>query len=833
MRPLTFAFRTLFGTPFVTMVAILSLALGIGANTAIFSVFNQLLLRPIAAPDPQTLVNLAAPGPKPGSTSCGSAGDCTHVFSYPMFRDLERAQDAFTGIAAHMLFSANFSVRGETTNGQGLFVSGSYFPVLGLPPALGRLFTPADDRTIGEPRTAVLGHAFWQRQFGASAGAIGQTLVVNGQTMTIVGVAPPGFTGTTTLLGNHPQVFVPITLRRLLQPTFDGFENRRQYWAYLFARLKPGVTIEQARVSLNAKYRPIINDVEAPLQEGESEQTMARFRARTVLVEPGSHGQSNVRRDARAPLLTLLSLTAVVLLIACANVANLLLARAAGRTTDIVVRLAVGAGRRHLVGQLLLEACVLSVLGGLAGILVARSTVAVLSSMLPAVAADGLAFRLDATVLIFLTAVSVGTGLVFGLFPALHATRPDLAGALRGQSGQPSGPKAAARFRTALVTSQIALSTTLLIVAGLLTKSLLNVTRVNLGLNPEPLLTFSIAPRLNGYQPEETRLLIDRATDVLSAIPGVTGVTTAGVALIAGNNWGTGVNVQGFASGPDTDVGSRANHVGPAYFSTLAGRLLAGREFTRRDNLTAPKVAIVNEAFARKFHLGRDAVGKRIALDRTAELDIEIVGLAADMKYSDVKQDVPPVVYLPYHQDQLIGSATFYVRAAHDPASLAPAVRQVIAGLDRNLPVVRLRPMPLHIQDNVFADRIVSSLSAAFALLATLLAAVGLYGVLSYTVTQRTREFGLRMALGAAPAGVRRLVLRQVAWMAGIGAMVGLALAFGAGRLVASLLFQTDAYDAAIAAIALTALTSIAVAAGLVPAVRASRIDPMKALRYE
>jgi predicted permease len=834
MRQLKLVFRTLFKTPFVTIVAILSLALGIGANTAIFSLFHELILRPLPVPAPDQLVNLVSPGPKFGSTSCGQAGNCEQVFSYPMFRDLERAQEVFTGVAAHVLFGANFAHDGETINGQGLLVSGSYFPTLGLAPALGRLLAPADDNVLGEPHAAVLSHAYWRRRFATSPDILGQKLVINGQSMTIVGVAPRGFDGTTTTMGSRPLVFVPITMRRVMQPTFDGFDNRRNYWAYLFARLRPGVSIEQARSSMNAKYQPIIQQVEAPLEQNLSEQTMARFKARTLGIEPGSRGQSAVHREAWAPLTALLSLTAVVLLIACANVANLLLARAAGRTTEVAIRLAVGAGRRHLIGQLLLESCVLSVLGGIAGILVAYGTVSLLTSMMPGEGIQSFTFQLNSNVLVFMTAVSVGTGLVFGLYPAVHGTRPDLAVALRAQSGQPGGPRTAARFRAALVTTQIALSVTLLIVAGLLAKSLANVASVQLGLNPDHILMFSVSPRLNGYKPEDARRLLDQAREAIGALPGVTGVTTTSVALLAGNNWGTSVSVQGFDAGPDTDTGVSANYVGPNFFRTIEGRVLAGREFTPADTLDAPKVAIVNEAFARKFNLGKDAVGKRMATDRPAErLDIEIVGLVADMKYSEVKDTVPPQIYLPYWQDRFLGNANFYVRSSLDPASLVSAVRDVIGRLDRNLPVVRIRPMDIHIRENVFEDRIVSTLSAAFALLATLLASIGLYGVLSYAVSQRTREFGLRMALGAAPGRIRRQVLRQVLWMIGVGAVGGLAIALGTGQFLAALLFQTDAYDGRIVSASVAAISIIALGAGMLPALRASRIDPMKALRYE
>ncbi|HET6958261.1 MAG TPA: ABC transporter permease, partial [Vicinamibacterales bacterium] len=332
MPNIKFALRTLFKTPFVTIVAIVSLALGIGANAAIFSLFDQMLLRPLPVAQPVRLVNLKAPGPKPGSTSCGLAGGCDEVFSYPMFRDLEKAQTVFTGIAAHVAFGANIAAREQTSNNDGLLVSGSYFPVLGLQPAIGRLFSTDDDRTIGEPHAAVLSYAFWQARFGLDPSLIGQDINVNGQSVTVIGVAPRGFTGTT--LGNKPDLFVPITMRGVLQPGFvrannNGFENRRSYFAYLFARLKPGVTVTQAAAAMAVPYHTILNDVEAPLQKGMSPQTLSRFKAKPILVEPGPHGQSNVTSTARAPLVLLLGVTGFVLIIACANIANLLLARSA------------------------------------------------------------------------------------------------------------------------------------------------------------------------------------------------------------------------------------------------------------------------------------------------------------------------------------------------------------------------------------------------------------------------------------------------------------------------------------------------------------------------
>jgi predicted permease len=831
MINLKFALRTLFRTPVVTLIATLSLALGIGANAAIFSLFNQMLLRPLPVQEPDLLVNLAAPGPKPGSQSCNQAGDCEAVFSYPMFRDLQRVQTVFTGIAAHRMFGANLAARGQTLNGEGMLVSGSYFPILGLQPALGRLLNEQDDPAPGQSHVAVLSFAYWETRFGLDPGVLNQPLIVNGQAMTIVGVAPRGFVGTT--LGGTPKIFVPITMRGLMQPTFKGFDNRRSYWAYLFARLKPGTSIEQARAALNGQYHAIVKDVEAPLQKGMSEQTMARFKAKPILVEEGNRGQSSVSVEAKDPLMLLLGVTAFVLIIACANVANLLLARAAARGSEMAVRLSIGAGRGQLIAQLLTESCLLALFGGVAGLAVARWTLHLIGSLLPAQAAASLDFQLDTTVLIFAAALTLGTGLLFGLFPALHSTRHDLISSLKGQAGQPSGARSAARFRTALATSQIALSMALLIAAGLFIKSLINVSRVDLGIKVDNVITFGISPQLNGYPPERARQLFERVEDEMGALPGVIGVTGSMVPLLGGSNWGNDVAVEGYSAGPDTDMNSRYNEIAPGYFRTLGIPLLSGREFERSDGPGAPKVAIVNEAFAKKFNLGRNAVGKRIGNRGDNKLDTEIVGLVQNAKYSQVKQVVPPLFFRPYRQDDELGFLTFYIRTSLDPEQFMSTIPKVITRLDPNLPVEDLRTMPQQVRENVFLDRMITVLSAAFASLATLLAAVGLYGVLAYTVAQRTREIGLRMALGAAPARVRGMVLRQVSLMTLVGGIVGLVAAIWLGRLAQSLLYELKGWDATVLSLSVVALAFVALVAGFFPAHRASQVDPMRALRYE
>lgn len=833
MHNLKLAFRTLFKTPFVTIVAIVSLALGIGANAAIFSLFNQMLLQSLPVERPDDLVNLGAPGPKPGSTSCSQAGDCDQVFSYPMFRDLEQVQQVFTGIAAHVNFGANLAFKGQTQNGDGLLVSGSYFNVLGLRPALGRLLTVEDDKNVGNHFVTVLTHRYWTTKFNQDPNILNETLIVNGQGLTIVGVAPAGFDGTT--LGSRPQVFVPLTMRAVMQPGFSGFENRRSYWAYLFARRKSGVSVEQARAAINGQYHAIINDVEAKLQTGMSDQTMTRFRAKQITVEEGYRGQSSMHREAATPLYMLLSVTGVVLLIACANIANLLLARGAGRAAEMAVRLSIGANRRQLVTQLLTESLVLAFCGAIAGLLVARWTINGIASMLPAEALQEMDFTLQPSAIYFSAAIALGTGLLFGFFPAVYSTRPDLVSTLKNQAGQPSGARGPKRFRASLATVQVALSMMLLVCAGLFIKSLYNVSRVDLGLKLDNVVTFRISPALNGYKSEQTVALFERVEDALSALPGVTGVTAATVPLLGGSNWGNSVRVQGFDAGPDTDTGSRFNQTAPDYFRTLGVPLIAGREFTRSDANERPKVAIVNEAFARKFNLGRDAVGKRMGQNDgpNSPLDIEIIGLVQNAKYSEVKQTIPPQFFIPYRQAERIGGITFYLRTSLDAEQLLSSIQPVVAKLDPNLPIEDLRTMPQQINENVFLDRMMSTMSAAFAVLATLLAAIGLYGVLAYTIAQRTREIGLRMALGASHGRVRSMVLKQVAWMTVIGGILGLAGAIGLGRAAESLLYELKGYDPIVLVTSAFLLTLVALGAGFVPAQRASRIDPMRALRYE
>ncbi len=831
MRDLRYAARTLLKTPFVTGVAVLSLALGIGANAAIYSLYDQVLMRPLPVRAPSELVNLSMPGPMQGSDSCNQAGSCEEIFSYPMFRDIEQQQTVLAGVAGHRLFGASVTVGDVPVTGQGVYVTGAYFSTLGLAATRGRLLTAADNEPGGEHMVAVIAHGFWVDKLGARENVLGEALRVNGRTYTIVGVAPPGFTGTT--FGASALLFVPMQ-SRVWVGDYNGLTNRRDYWVYVFGRLKPGVTREAAKAGLDQVITPILANVEAPLQQEMSDATMARFKAKRMVVEPGYRGQSSTHREAATPLNLLLGITGVVLLIACANIANLLLARGANRATEMGVRLALGAGRRQLVRQLLVESLLLAGVGGVVSLLLASWTLRGIGGLLPPEALDTMQLRIEWPVLAFTGALSVVTGFLFGLFPALNSTRADLISTIRAGAGQIAGGRGAQRFRTGLVVMQIALSMALLTSAGLFLKSLANVSRVDLGVKVDSMVTFAVSPIRAGYDTLRAKVLYARMEEELAAQPGVTAVTSSMVPLLSGNSWGNDVRVQGFECLPDVDCNSRYNAVGPEYFSRLGVTLKSGRDLLPSDQRDGAPVAIVNEAFAKKFNLGAEAVGKFMGRSGEGDsLTIQIVGVVPDVKYNDVKQEAQPVFYLPWTQAGIVSQMYFYVKTRLPASQLVGTLPRVVAAIDPTLPVEELKTMPQQIRENVFLDRMISILSAAFALLATLLAAVGLYGVLAYSVSQRTREIGVRMALGADRRSVQGLVLRQVGVMTAFGATLGAAGGFAMGKGAGALLFGLEGHDPVVFASALVLLTLVALGAGWLPAIRASRTPPMRALRYD
>lgn len=831
MRDIRLAFRMLLKTPFVSMVAVLSLALGIGANAAIYSLFDQILLRPLPVAAPQELVNISNPGPIQGSDSCNQSGSCEVIFSYPMVRDIEREQKVLAGFAGFRIFNVSLAIGDEPTTGQGMWVTGGYFPTLGVKPALGRLLTPADNEPGADNMVVVISHRLWSERYANRPNVLNQAIRINGRSFTIVGVAPEDFDGTT--IGSRPSVYVPMQ-SRIWVGTYTGFTNRRDYWVYTFGRLKAGVTLQAAQAGLDRVVKPILANVEAPLQQGMSGPTLERFKTKRVVLEPGSRGQSSMQGEAKTPLSMLFAITAVVLIIACANIANLLLARGAGRATEMGVRLALGASRRRLMTQLLVESVVLALVGGAASILVASWTLNGIAALLPPEASTTLQFRIQTPVVLFAGALAVATGLLFGLFPALHSTRSDLMSTIRAGAGQIAGGKGAARFRAGLAVTQIALSTALLVSTGLFIKSLVNVTRVDLGIQIENVVTFSVSPLRVGYDTLRANALFARIENELAAVPGVTGVTSSMVPLLSGDSWGNNVHAQGFACLPDVDCNSRYNAVGANYFKMLGVAMRSGRDIESSDQYTATKVAVVNEAFVDKFKLGPNAVGKFMNRSSTSDtLNIQIVGVVPNIKYNEVKREPQPVFYVPWMQQGIVGQMYFYARSKLPSDQLVASVPAVMKRIDPTLPVEDLKTLPQQMRENVFLDRMISILSASFALLATLLAAIGLYGVLAYSVSQRTREIGVRMALGASSRNVQRMVLRQVSMMIGIGAFVGALLALALGKAAQSMLFGLEGHDPIVFASAVLLLSVIAFAAGWLPAQRASRTEPMLALRYD
>src|SRR5688572_210363 len=809
-------------------VVVATLALGLGVNATIFSVYDQVLLRALPVPEPDGLVNLGSPGFKQGNTSCNDGGTCDEIFSYPMFRDLERVEGPFSGVAAHRYTDASLAFEGETATGSALLVSGQYFSLLGITPAAGRLLDGNDDRVDGEASAVVLTYAYWESVFGADPQVVGRNLVVNGKPLTIVGVGPRGFFGTT--VGERPLVFVPITFRWLASPTaFPQHADRKSYWAYVFARLKPGVSLDQAAAAINAPYRAIVNDVDAPLLTGVSEQQLAAYRAKTIVLTPGDRGQSRIDDNARTELRILMVSTGLVLLIACVNVANLLLARGSTRVGEIAVRASLGASRRRLLSLLLVETLLLAAAAALASMPLTMSALRGIEAMLP-LSNRVLDLTLDGTVIASTIVLAVLSTLVFGLIPALKLIRVDVNPAQQTQGARQTGGKAAARFRATLTTAQIALSMALLVLAGWFAQSLANVARVDLGFRAESLAVFTIAPERNGYSREQSAALFTRLEEEFAQMPGVTAAGAASIALLDNSNWNNNVSVEGFEATPETDTNVSRNVVSAQFFETLEMPLIRGTGFERSLS-DGPRVAVVNEAFVEKFGLGDGAVGKRMAFGTTRDLNIEIVGVVRDAKYSEVKADPPPQAFVPRGQVPFIGEMSFYLRSNLGLPEVRSGVMGVLARHDANLPVINFLTVEQQARENIFLDRFMGTLATALAAMAVVLAAIGIYGVLSYGVMQRLREIGLRMALGAAPRMVRGMVLKQIAWMSAIGVVIGVGLALLLGEVGRALLFGLTPTDPVVPAAAVLALLAVVAAAAYLPARRAAHVDPVTALR--
>jgi predicted permease len=829
LQDVRYALRGFAKSPGFTAVAIGTLALGIGANTAIFALVDKVMLRLLPVRDPQQLVLLRSPGPTRGHT--WSDDDDAKSFSYPMYRDLRDRNTVFTGLLAEFPFDVSLAAGGQTERAAGELVSGNYFALLGVSASAGRILTPSDDGAPGANPAVVLSHGYWSRRFASDPSIVDRTIVVNGAPLTVVGVAQAGFSGIQP--GRSADLFVPISMKAQMTPFWNGLDDPKDHWVQLVGRLQPGVSVRAAEARLLPLYRSLLSDF-APLLKIHGPE-LRDFRNRRVELVPGGHGRTPLRSGFGTPLLSLMAMVALVLMIACSNLAGLLAARGAARQKEYGIRLAIGASRYQLVRQSIVECVLYSFFGGAAGVAVAGWTLhALLAAFPPDADLRQVAAGIDPRVLTFTAVASLLSGLLFGVSPAVRAARLDPARMLGGAGrGSVSAGGDVLKFRQWLVSAQVALTLILLVAAGLFVDTLRNIARVDVGLNPDHVVGFSVSPKLNGYSPARTAEFARQLTERISSLPGVTSAAATEIATLAGNDSGGNITVEG--APPETaEIHVNRIGVGPGYFRTLGIPLLAGRDIAWTDDLPSPKVAVVNETFARRYFPGRNPLGGRLVFGgKSSPPDTTIVGIVRNSKTSEVTEKERPVLYLSYLQNPRLGTLTFYLRSVPPPEALGPVLRAEIAKIDPRLPLYDFKSLQTQIDDSLIVQRLVVLLSAAFGGLAALLAALGIYGVLAFAVAQRRREIGVRVALGADPSAVRGLVLREVARFIAVGAAVGLPAAYALGRAVSSILYGVDAGDVRIFAAGVALLSVVSLAAGLPPALRAARLDVMDALRSE
>ena len=847
-QDLRYAFRTMAANRLFTLLAISSLALGIGANTAIYSFMDSILLRSLPVPDPESLVvlnwhSMAARRDSVMKSMSGTTyddprtGTTAGIFPFPAYELFRKNDSVFSSVFGHcrnrQVRTLNVTIRGQADLAAGWSVSGDYFRGLGVPPAAGRLMIPDDDRP-GAPPVAVVSYGFSRRRFGGAANAAGQSILIDNLPFTVVGVTPPEFFGVEPAAA--PDVYLPLHANELLgagqQFGFraEDYLERNYYWLHVMGRLRPGVSIAQAQAALAPAFRQWVESTAANARE--------RANLPELVVKEGAGGLDSLRRQYSQPLFVLMALVGLILALACANVANLLLARAAARRREIALRLSLGAGRPRVVRQLLTESVLLASLGGALGVIFASWGIRFLTLLL----ANGrtnftLRAELNWHVLGVAAALSLMTGVLFGLAPALQSTRVDLMPALKEtRTGQ---PRLRRTFRQiglsqVLVAGQIAISLVLLVAAGLFVRTLSNLQSIDLGFNRQNVLLFQLDARKAGHKDPEIAAFYANLHKRFSEIPGVRSATLSDDSLIEA---GTGRDIG--VSGAPPDDANRLLFAGPGFFTTMQIPILAGRDLTDGDRPGSPAVAVINQVFAKANFGERNPLGQHLTLRETSEgrsltRDMEIVGVSRNARYGPLTSAIPPVVYLPYQQDYPpLNQMVYALRTSGDPLRYVNSVRELVRQADARVPVSEVRTQAADIDQTINQEITFAELCSGFAILALVIACVGLYGTVSYNVARRTGEIGIRMALGAQRSVVVRMVLREVLILAAMGLTIGLATALAASRFVASFLYGMKPNDPLAFTLAVMTLLGAALMAGYVPARKASRIDPMSALRHE
>jgi predicted permease len=821
-----YGLRMMAKSPGFTVVVILTLALGIGANTAIFSMVNAVLLKSLPVQNPEELVVVGYSDPQSGGTN--------EDFSYPMYQAILDKNSSFEGVLARSGVDLNVGYGGQSDKVYGELVSGNYFATLGVQPLEGRLFTQDDDRIPGGHPVAVLSYGYWERRFGSDPSIVGKQIVLNGQPMTVVGVTPPGFYGTE--MASSPDIRVPMMMATVFRPfPPNRLQNPRHRWMTMMARRRPGVSATQAQAAIDVLYRQTLAEELAQFSTNLTEHDKKRALEGRIQLVSGEQGFAHMQGTMKRPLLLLFIVAGVVLLVACANLSNLLLARTEKRRQEIAVRLAIGAGRGRLIRQWLTESFLLAMVGGFAGVLLAYWAKHALAGFLPATYSANLDMPMDLSVLGFTLIASLLTAVFFGLAPILQISRSPVSAALREETPSVASGEGLFSLRSSLVFLQVALSLPLLIAAGLFLRSLQNLRGINTGFARENVFLGRLNPSLNGYSQERVRSLYN---DLLVRVRSLPGVRAAGLATdspISGGWDQEGVRVEDYQARQDEDMSVNEAVVSPGYFGSLGIPVVVGRDFSDQDDAAHPKVALINETMAHYFFGGQNPIGKRMTSNDnpSAPLDLEIVGVVKDAKYVRLEERPRRHFYTAMAQEPRLFDMVLLARTAGDPGKLTELVRTQVKDLDANLPLYGTTTLEIQIDESLTQQRVVAWLSSLFGLLATLLASIGLYGVVAFAVARRTREIGIRMALGAQRGDILGAVLRHMLVVVGTGVVAGVAGAYAASRLLGSMLFEVKATDSRSYAGACLLLLCVAGAAAYLPAQRATLVDPMEALRYE